>query len=182
MMEIWKIFNDVWEVSTEGRVRVLGGEPIDNLCVRGGYKVFYPYGFNRPQSVHRAVMMTFRPSPSRMLNFVDHINRTRTDNRLENLRWSNATLNRMNTGRHKWSQETDGLFVPCKTFLGRRYRFPAEKSAAAAQGVAERFHDRAFAVTEVLSTIGLPMDLQRMFAEFWAPMPVPKNTLRRKTP
>ena len=187
-MEIWKSCNKFWEVSTLGRVRVLGGEPILDLCTRRGYRVFFPYGASRRfQYVHRAVMLTFCPAPSPMLNFVDHINRNRMDNRISNLRWSNPVLNGMNTGKHKWYQKLDDGYMPCKKFLGRQYRFPIEKTVAAAQGVSKRFHDQAFAATEVLSHFGLNFDLQRTVANYWAPklknphIHERKNSFIRKT-
>jgi len=41
------------------------------------------------------------------LKLVDHINRDRVDNRLENLRWSSHTGNLLNTSRHE--QEMYGI-------------------------------------------------------------------------
>lgn len=46
--------------------------------------------------VHRLVAETFIPNPDNK-PFIDHINRDRSDNRVENLRWVNAKTNQRNT-------------------------------------------------------------------------------------
>jgi len=47
--------------------------------------------------VHRLVLIAFKPNPDpSYYNMCDHINRVTTDNRANNLRWSNAQLNQLN--------------------------------------------------------------------------------------
>jgi hypothetical protein len=65
------------------------------------------YGFrlanNKVQTkkyLHRLVAEAFIENPDG-LRLVDHINRDRADNRLENLRWSSHTGNLLNTVRHE---------------------------------------------------------------------------------
>lgn len=59
-----------------------------------------------PVYIHRVVAEAFIPNPEKLPQ-VDHINGIKTDNRLINLRWVNATENYMASGyksriRNKW--------------------------------------------------------------------------------
>jgi hypothetical protein len=54
----------------------------------------------RPCSVHRLLALTFIDNPNNY-NIVDHINRIRDDNRLENLRWVDCYQNSQNSSKHK---------------------------------------------------------------------------------
>ena len=58
-----------------------------------GYKKKY-------YSIHRLVAETFIPNPENK-PFIDHINRDRSDNRVENLRWVTAQENQNNTIRNR---------------------------------------------------------------------------------
>lgn len=59
--------------------------------------------------IHRAVALAFLGKPPENCHTVDHINRIRQDNRLENLRWATLTeqvFNRETTFRRRsWSDE-----------------------------------------------------------------------------
>ena len=100
MSETWKALDDSrYEVSDLGRVRKNG--ELKNLTKdKDGYMTTR---INRKfKKVHRLVLKTFKPNP--MPSFydrVDHINQKKWDNRLENLRWSNSTLNNWNSDKHK---------------------------------------------------------------------------------
>jgi hypothetical protein len=50
--------------------------------------------------IHRLVALAFLENPSNYLE-VDHINRNILDNKLENLRWANRFIQRINTGCKK---------------------------------------------------------------------------------
>ena len=63
-----------------------------------GYKVVRI--FKKNYRVHRLVAETFIPNPENK-PFIDHINRIRTDNRVENLRWVTSQENNNNTKRNR---------------------------------------------------------------------------------
>jgi len=52
------------------------------------------------QLFHRLLAQTFVPNPENK-QFIDHINRIKTDNRLENLRWVSHAENQQNVGVQK---------------------------------------------------------------------------------
>lgn len=61
----------------------------------------------KPFLVHRLVAETFIPNPDNKL-FVDHINRVRDDNRVENLRWVTRSENQRNTPGYDRVAERNG--------------------------------------------------------------------------
>ena len=110
-MEQWKVFRTVkhrriskkgkeffvtfvWEVSTEGRIRCNGKErKYFTSKGDGGYLRINNRGGS--QLIHRIVAEAFIPNPENK-PCVDHINRDRTDNRVENLRWVTMKENMAN--------------------------------------------------------------------------------------
>ena len=52
----------------------------------------------KPHKFHRLIGIHFIPNPGE-LECIDHINRIRTDNRIENLRWISKRENNINSGR-----------------------------------------------------------------------------------
>ena len=67
-----------------------------------GYKqvVLSKEGKSKTHRVHRLVAEHYIPNPENK-KCVDHINRIRTDNRLENLRWATHSENNQNTNMSK---------------------------------------------------------------------------------
>lgn len=62
----------------------------------------------RSYAVHRLIAMAFLPNLDNLPQ-VDHINRDKTDNRLENLRWVDNKQNQLNTERHERSKARFGV-------------------------------------------------------------------------
>jgi hypothetical protein len=95
-MEIWKSYNDQYEVSTLGNVRNKKTGRILKPWISGSgyYKV--QVGKDRLRKrINRMVAEVFIENP---LNkpVCDHINHIRTDNRVENLRWFSYSENNLN--------------------------------------------------------------------------------------
>jgi len=104
--EIWKPllgYEEIYKISNLGRiwsvVRRGGGGcfKIPNLNKQNGY---YMVGLDNKDKgkknlIHRLIALTFIPNPENK-PCVDHINRNRQDNRIENLRWVSYMENNLN--------------------------------------------------------------------------------------
>ena len=86
------IEGDIWSQKKRNMIKL-------KPCQHKGYKrvCFYNNGINKSVLVHRLLAQTFIPNPNNLTQ-VDHINKNRNDNRLENLRWVNHTDNTRNSG------------------------------------------------------------------------------------
>ena len=128
--EIWRPiagYEGLYEVSYDGNVYShhtgkdlkprlnTEGYPIVELCKDGQRKCV---------RIHRLIAQAFIPNPENK-PYVDHINRIRNDNRLENLRWVTCSENCINTGIRK--DNTTGLKNICKRKYGYRVEFNRNK-------------------------------------------------------
>ena len=69
--------------------------------------------------VHRMVLETFKPNQHTWLyDRADHIDRNKHNNKLENLRWSNATLNGLNTDAKNYYRRPNGRYQARITLYG----------------------------------------------------------------
>jgi len=73
-----------------------------------GYKIvnLYKDGKRKTFRIHRLVAEQYIPNPDNKPQ-VDHMNRDRTDNRIQNLRWVTISENQQNTGTRK--DNTSGI-------------------------------------------------------------------------
>ena len=96
-----------YEVNKVGQVRnKKTGRILKNSTRKDGYCQVMLGRKTIPLYIHRLVAETFIPNPNNLPQ-VDHINGVKSDNRLENLRWVDATDNYMAFGyknriKNKW--------------------------------------------------------------------------------
>lgn len=101
MTEIWRDIKDyegLYQVSNLGRVRnTKTGKVLKPFIASGYFYVkLYKKGVSHIVVLHRLVAQAFIPNPDNLPE-VDHINRDRTDNRVENLRWADRKLQFVNS-------------------------------------------------------------------------------------
>lgn len=102
------IDDDRYEVSDEGEIRNVETGRVLKQRDSNGYRTCYITRDGRTSCymVHRVVAKTFIPMIEGK-NVVDHINRDKTDNTVQNLRWTDTSQN--NRNRSRFHSKTDGL-------------------------------------------------------------------------
>ena len=112
------ILGDVWSCRNNILLKPSLSRGYKGICLYKNKKQKY-------YRIHRLIMLHFVPNPDN-LKCVDHINRNRQDNRIENLKWSSHqdnTINRESVEKRKGHIETktykckDGTFT--RTYVVR---------------------------------------------------------------
>ena len=130
MGEVWKpiVSFERYEVSNLGNVR-RGGRIFSPGLDTYGYRQvnLYRDGNRYTRKVYRLVMEAFNPNVDNKPQ-VDHINRNRSDDRLENLRWATATENVRNSKNYTeemrgicWNKKNSSYTVRLDAGGGEKY-------------------------------------------------------------
>lgn len=107
-----KSVNFLYEISRDGTLRNVKSKKVKKYSIdKDGYKVYDFYKKTcgvRKRFLHQFLMEAFGEPKPDWANCIDHINRNRQDNRLENLRWATYKQNVINSDfdRHKYSSES----------------------------------------------------------------------------
>lgn len=133
---MWKDYDEDYEVSSEGQVRHKIRKKILKMPPNhDGYGCVCIH--RKKERVHRLIALTFIPNPDNLPE-VDHINRNPSDNRVENLRWANRSMNCLNTKVRKDS----------KTGIRAVYKEPNGRFRASYRINGKRFHTTCFDTAE----------------------------------
>lgn len=149
-MVVWKQVTEVgfghYEVSNLGKVRRTKGQrKYKEMKGTKNNKGYIQVGLQNKdgkqfhQSVHRLVLGAFQPlEQPNMYTMVDHINGNKTDNRLENLRWSNYVLNNMNRTKAKCYNKHGNSWQVQVKLWGKAHSFGTYKTEEEAASVAKK--------------------------------------------
>lgn len=101
-MEEWKVIDECpdYSVSSLGRVRGIKSKDLKGSKQERGYRtvLLCKEGKHYRRLVHRLVALAFIPNPDNK-EFIDHIDRNKTNNTVSNLRWATRTENCLNLDR-----------------------------------------------------------------------------------
>ena len=87
---------NIWSVKSNRFLNKSTNRRYQKISIRTGDKI-------HDYDIHRLVALYFIPNPENK-KYVDHINRDKHDNRIENLRWTDARENTLNSEKHENSK------------------------------------------------------------------------------
>lgn len=133
MEEVWKSIDgyENYQVSNHGRLKGPRCDNIRPFFAKGGYAIvsLCRGGCISKKLLHRLVAQAFVDNPDNH-DTVDHINRIRTDNRSENLRWVTVSDNNLNNIHRtkemfglRWHKRGNGYYEIRFTANGRERSF-----------------------------------------------------------
>ena len=103
-MEEWKKVDEYeYEVSNYGNVRRIGSDKSlkPGISNKGYYVIgLHKNGKKSNKLIHRLVAIAFIPNPENK-PFIDHIDNSRTNNNIENLRWCSLSENQHNRAKNR---------------------------------------------------------------------------------
>ncbi len=101
----WKKIKEYdYIISKQGKIRRLMKNgyqiPVKIFTKKNGYEFVYLWknDIKKTFYVHRLVAKAWLSNKNKMKYHVDHINRIRNDNRIENLKWATPKENNLNRG------------------------------------------------------------------------------------
>lgn len=144
-MEEWKetIINGLnYEISSLGNVR-LNGNAVKETLAKDGYRTIVYFNGWRLDSkkVHRLVATLFIPNPENK-RCVDHINRIRNDNRVENLRWVTHQENSLNLSDREHSTPERNIYLVNGKYSVKIHRKNTEKFNKLCKSLEEAIRER----------------------------------------
>lgn len=127
-----KNFEDIYHISNYGELlniktgRKLWGEKHYSGYIRCNL-IDSKNNKSRRTTIHRLVAETFLNNPNNY-PVVDHIDRDRTNNHINNLRWSCESKNHLNVNRKYRTTKSKKIIVIDKT-TGKRFKYKSLNSA-----------------------------------------------------
>lgn len=103
-------YEGIYSITEDGKVFSERSKKFLKDCLKYSKKTELKYraftlcknGVCKNYSTHKLIAEAFIPNPNNF-TVVDHINRQQDDNRIENLRWVDRSMNSINKGKYKGS-------------------------------------------------------------------------------
>jgi hypothetical protein len=130
--EFIKGYENLYKINKSGDVYSCGSSKIKKQCMTGdGYLFVHLHinGERKKYRIHRLIALQWLPNPDNLPE-VDHIDRNRQNNHIDNLRWVDRQTNRRNQERYDENQKPE-VIEQKKQDLTEYKRIWAEKNRRA---------------------------------------------------